>query len=644
MADNSPTPLTSLLAQARAAYAAADSAQAEALYRGVLALDARHVEALGMVGMLAAHAGRLEEGLSYVDKALRQDSTLGRIHFYRATILQHLQRNAEALASYGQAISREPSYAPAHLGQGMAQASMGQHEAAIASFNKAIELHPYYAEAYYNRGNALHHLQRYEDAIRNYERSIQIQPECAPFYNNLGLTLKHIGRLPEALVCYQRALASNPHYFPPHNNIGVILHAGGDYTGALQHYDTLLSAMPDFAEGHNNRGITLTRLNRYAEALSAYNEALRLHPAFADAYVNKGETLQRMNRLEEAMQCYEQASALAPDNPLAAWNQSLLLLLQGDYQRGWKGFEARWKLPDAQQPFRHPNASLWLGDRSLKGKSILLYAEQGIGDTLQFCRYAPLLVEQGAKVILVVQPELKRLMYSLPGMHHIASTGEAVPHFDYYCPLMSLPLALGTTLDTIPQHVPYLQVDSYRQYHWQHLLEKKRAPRIGIAWSGNPHHSNNHNRSIPLSQWGPIAQQNAEFHALQKDFSEEERALLLEHNITAHDHELLNFADTAALIMTMDLVISVDTACAHLAGALGVPLWVLLPFAPDYRWLMERTDSPWYPTAKLLRQTETGNWKPVITQVANTLYAQMPQPVTADTAPHPIPLLPEAER
>lgn len=603
-----------LMTAAQAAQAARDPQRAAALYQAVLQADPKHIDGLNALGMLYAEHGGVAEGLALVEKALAV-KPLPRLHFNRGVLLEHLRRYDEALASFNKCIAREPGFAPAYQSKGLALSALGRYEEAIGQFGTAISLNPGLADAYASRGNAFQHLRRYEEALTQYDIALQHQPQHPVFLNNRGVALKSLGRWHEAAQCYEQAVTLAPSYTHAHNNLGTALHELGRYDEALAQYDIAIAQAPTYAEAHNNKGITLEVLRRYDEALASYTTALALNPAYADAHNNKGFTLQAMKRYEEALASYDEALRLAPGHVGALYNQGSVWLLQGDYLRGWERYESRWARGDTQRvAFASP---LWLGETPLAGKTLLLFAEQGLGDTLQFCRYVPLLEAQGATVLLMAQPPLLELLATLPGAAQLLAQDTPPPPHDLHCPLMSLPHALHTEAHTVPANVPYLFAPAAARKRWQARLGTKTKPRIGIVWAGNPNHKNNHNRSIPLSLFTPLFDiQEVELHCLQKECSAQERAALQQANVRMHDEVIADFADTAGLVEAMDEVIVVDTAVAHLAGAMGKRMALLLPFAPDYRWGAEGLATPWYPAAQLWRQNHPGEWAEIIAALA----------------------------
>jgi tetratricopeptide (TPR) repeat protein len=364
----------------------------------------------------------------------------------------------------------------------------------------------------------------------------------------------------------------------------------------------------------------LHKLRRLEQALASYNDALALRPDDAEALVNRGVTLHDLKRFDEALASYDRALALRPDHADAHFFKGLSSLVTGDFERGWTEYEWRRKAPAARITSREFPQPFWLGEDDLAGKTILLHSEQGFGDTIQFCRYAPLVAARGAQVVVEVEAPLQELLTGLAGTARIMAKGSRLPDFDFQCPLPSLPLAFKTRLETIPSGPSYLHAPKRALLNWDIRLGAKRRPMIGLAWAGNPKHVRDRERSIGLRHLLALLDVDATFVSLQKDVRAANADMLEKNSSIVHfGHALQDFSDTAALISHLDLVISVDTSIAHLAGALGKPVWVLLTHVPDWRWLLDRDDSPWYPAARLFRQSETNEWDGVIAGVRDAL-------------------------
>jgi tetratricopeptide (TPR) repeat protein len=387
----------------------------------------------------------------------------------------------------------------------------------------------------------------------------------------------------------------------------------------------------DFAEAHNNRGVTLYRLGRFTEALASYDRAIALGPDRTEAFNNRGVALKELRRIPEALASYHQAQQLAPDYADAHWNEALLRLLIGDFSVGLAKYEWRWKRKNFTSPRRSFREPQWDGS-DCRGRTILLYGEQGFGDVIQFCRYVPSVVARGATVILEVAEPLCGLMGSL-GAAQVLPSGARLPAIDLHCPLMSLPLAFGTTVETIPAAVPYLTVPADAAAAWDARLGPHKRLRVGVAWAGNPRQENDRNRSIGLAPLLPLLDGDADFVSLQKDLRAGDEELLKARRDIMHLGGALNdFSDAAALIERMDIVVTVDTSIAHLAGALGKPVFILLCFTPDWRWLLTGDLSPWYPTARLFRQARPQAWSEPVVQAAGELRAMIAGGIPAHAA------------
>jgi Flp pilus assembly protein TadD len=470
---------------------------------------------------------------------------------------------------------------------------------------------------------ALHQRGELTGAEVRYRQVLDLQPGHPDALHHLGLIAYAAGLLDEAAGHIGESLRRKPANAAAHANLALVHHARGDYEGALAECDTALRLQRQFPAAHYNRGNALRELGRLEDAIASYERALRLKPDFVGPLVNRARTLRDLGRLDAALAGNARALALAPDLAEAHLNQAMIHLLRGDFEQGLPEFEWRWRdaqLAGARRDFAAPQ---WQGDTDPAGRTVLVHAEQGLGDTLQFARYAPLLAARGARVVLEVQPPLRDLLRTLPGGAEVIARGDALPDVDLHCPLLSLPLAFGTRLESIPAPVGYLQAEPARVARWQARLGPAPGPRIGLVWSGNPDHNNDRNRSLPLAALRPLFRPGMEFVSLQPQVraGDQEEMRSGPPALRHFGDELQDFADTAALASLVDLVIAVDTAGAHLAGALGRPLWLLLPWLPDWRWLLDRDDSPWYPTARLFRQPRAGDWASVIATVARSLAA-----------------------
>ena len=442
------------------------------------------------------------------------------------------------------------------------------------------------------------------------------QPEVS---YNLGYALQQLGRLEEALGAYTQAVVLMPDDLDAVMSRGRVRASLRQFEGAAADFAKATRLVPQSPDAWNNLGNVLLDLERESDAIAAYDKALVLRPNFAQALFNKGKALGALERYTEAAAAYESALALNPQYEEAKWHLSWVKLVLGDFTQGWPLFEARWTVPQLGNQRRYPQLPQWLGKESIAGKSILLYAEQGLGDTLQFCRYVPVLQALGAKVSLAVQAPLVSLLAGQWPDVPVAESFADMSSFDLATPLMSLPLALGTMLETIPASVPYIQASDAVP------AAASGRPRVGLVWSGSAGHKNDKNRSMALSVLAPLFELPVDWVCLQPDVRESDRAWLAAHpEVVLNQPALTDFAETARIIAGLDWVVTVDTAVVHLAGALGKAVWLLLPTGPDYRWLLERADSPWYPTARLFRQSARGDWAGVVQRLCEAIRDRMP--------------------
>jgi tetratricopeptide (TPR) repeat protein len=562
-----PRQLDHLLRQAVALQQNGALVEAEELYREILELKPKHGDALRWLGELALQTGRLQDGVDLLKKALAVNPKQPAVHSNLAYALNALQR----------------------------------HDEALACAERALVMQPKFADALNNRGNALAALNRPLDALASYERALSLAPELAAAWNNRACVLRDLGRYADALDSCDRALALQPNY-------------------------------PD---AWSNRGNVLGDLNQPHEAQRCYQRALELAPGFVDAWNNLGLAQIDLNQREAALSSYERALALNPASVEAHWNQSLCLLQMGRFDTGWREYEWRWqrsRIKAGKRAFAQP---LWLGDFPLDGKTILLHAEQGLGDTLQFCRYATLVARLGAKVVLEAPGALLRLLSTLDGVDQLVETGQPLPPFDCHCPLLSLPLAFGTNEASIPAVTPYLFAQPAAVSEWRERIEHdhgthfstSRALKVGLVWAGENRaqvaelRKIDARRSLAFEQFAPLFDlPNVRFFSAQKGAAAPQLADSAHRERVADYTDLVHdFADTAALVASLDLVISVDTSSAHLAGALDKPVWILNRFDTCWRWLLERSDTPWYPSARLFRQPALGDWDSVIDAVRDAL-------------------------
>lgn len=463
----------------------------------------------------------------------------------------------------------------------------GHYKLALEHYNQMLALQADNQAALIGCGRALTSLKQYEFAIAHLDYALAAAPQDAAIHHYRGLALQKARRFDEAIAALQRAIELEPDQPALYLNLANTLADAGDAELALAFYDQIIAQYPS-ALAFNNRG---------------------------NLHLDQG-------RFALAMQDFSEAITRQSDQPRFFWNKALLHLLLGEYQQGWQLYEYGFHTEgEARGLMRHFDQPRWLGDSPLAGKRLLLWAEQGYGDTIQFCRYALLAMEQGAQVILEVQPPLQTLIQSLHPALEVVAAGQALPAFDLHSPLLSMPLAWANAgVAAVPAYSAYLHADQRRTARFSHALGNQ--PRVGLVWSGSTTHSNDHRRSLLLQGLRSWRELPIELHCLQLEVREVDLPVLAEWpEMHLHTGDLHDFSDTAALISTLDVVISVDTAVAHLAGALGKSVWVLLPWMPDFRWLLDKHDSPWYPTARLYRQPVAGDWASVVEQVGRDLQA-----------------------
>jgi tetratricopeptide (TPR) repeat protein len=471
-------------------------------------------------------------------------------------------------------------------------------------------------------GEAYHNCNLLDEAVQCFANALQMAPDEALAWSGFGYVLLTKNKDTEALNCLQKALSLAPTHPDILNRLGLAFLKLKRAKNAVQCFLASLRQKPEFHQGWCNLSAAWQRLNEIPMAIQACERALKINAKDPAIWTNLGVLHQARNNLEEALFAFRQATAIDGDFQLAHVNEGIALLLKGDLEKGWAKYERRWHIFAAQSQ-RHSKIPIWRGEESLSGKTILIHADQGFGDTIQCLRFVPWLARMGASIHLEVNTALLDIALQINGITSVVSLGEAGEKFDFQCPFLSLPFAVRACLNSIPRKVPYLGPSSKAVQKWKTLETRTAMPRVALVWRGNPQHDNDNNRSISLEAYKPLlALEKCEFINLQWGLTAEEEIVVSQHsNFRNVMLEVSTFDDTAALMEHVDLVISVDTAVAHLAGALGKPLWILLPFAPDWRWLLERNDSPWYPTAQLFRQQTPGKWNPVIQEVVLRLKA-----------------------
>lgn len=574
--------------------------------------------------------GALEAAAAAYDQAiaLRFDDT--RALCNRAVVLGQLHKLPEALASYDRAIALDPNDALIHCNRGMLLNAIGQKDAALAAFDTAIACDPALREAHFGRGALLQERQQWLDSLTSYERAIALDSADIAAQFNRATVLRQLERWTDALAGYDGVVALNGALAPAHAGRADSLQQLMRLEEALESYGQAIALSPKDATMHNSRGILLQKMGRFDAALASYNEAVAEEPTSAQVHFNRGTLRAELQDLEGALADYRKAIAIDPKFAEAHLNLALTLLKKGDYPSGWAHYEWRWRTTRGpilidERTFGQP---LWLGKEDIAGRTILLYGEQGLGDSLQFCRFCEIVAEKGAQVILEVPERLASVCATLRGVTKVVSRGEELPEFDFRCPLMSLPLALKTTLETVPADVPYLKSERHRVTAWQERLGEKAKPWIGLTWSGSIGSRTFGARSYSLAQLIPHLPPEFDYFCLQIEVTEADQQTLFEYPVIRQfDAELLDFSGTAALFECLDVVVTADTSIAHLSGAMGKPTWVLIPYNGDWRWLSEREDTPWYPSVRLFRQKSRGDWDTVFQRLNEHLRMEFSAPI-----------------
>ncbi len=709
--------------------------QAESIYRQVLSKQPNNPAALHLMGMVNFQAGKLEEALDWMDRAIAIEPNVADFHVNRGVVLDGLGQLDLAISAYRRAaelkqnvpeihanlgnvlrksgrldeaalecrraIELRPEYFEAHLNLGNVLQDLGELDQAISEFSRVIELRSDFAEGYHNLGNALHKRGRIDEAISAQQKALHIKPDFAQAANALAVALRSRNLGDEAIAAWQSALRMNPNLVPALVNLAQSLreksvasmnargvdvpppaledavamarkavylspqsvdthlilaqllllkkdlpaavtsfrqvvalkprsveaNAGlakclalrGEYESAIAAYHETLSIDPNFAEGYHGLGAILSEHGDYDRAVAALRRAVSLRPDSLEMTTLLATTLSHRGDFEEALSWFKRVLELDPNYANGHWNLALMLLTRGDFERGWQEYEWRWKVKDLDMTF-NATAPVWDGG-NIDGRRILLVGEQGFGDAIQCARFIPQVAERGGKIILAVHSELRKLIEQSPVGREVIEwviPDQNLPKYDVYCPLLTLPKVLGTRLENIPANVPYLKADEGEKQKWRSRMPTDGRRKVGLTWAGRPKHVNDWRRSIPAELLAPLAEaSNVWFCNLQKGPVARDARPPLE--MADWTSEINDFADTAALIDNLDLIITADTAMAHLAGAMGKKVWVLLPLLPDWRWMLHRTDSPWYPTMRLFRQTVAGDWTTPIAEVVQAL-------------------------
>jgi tetratricopeptide (TPR) repeat protein len=637
---------------------AGDFINAEMRYRQVLARHPHHADALHLLGMLLHNRGHQIDAEQLIRQAIAVNPDQAVYHTNLGIVLAAAGKLTEACDAYRRASQLNPLSPEALNNLGVALHTAGLTTDAIDCFKRAIALRPAYtdaqqnlfrllkiapntAAAFHTLADVLRQASHANEAIACYQSAIRLDPDHAPSHNNLANLLSEQGRLAEAIPAYLTALQLQPNSADLLSNLGNALREAGQRERAMECYCRAIVVDPRHARTFNNLGNFHCENADWPAAIDAYNQAIAIDPNFGEAINNLGTALEETGQRDEAMACYQRAKILSPESVSPPWNIALLQLLSGDAENGWRGYEHRWKQKKQCRSFRNFTQPMLSLAALRPGVKVLLHAEQGFGDAIQFCRYTERVAAFGVEVMVECPPPLVRLFSTLRGVSKVIAHGDPLPVFDLQCPMMSLPLVFRTRLQAANEPgspddlkdrrssfndvgalVPYLRADPADLEHWkQRFPDEPNAFRIGLVWAGGGNHQKDRQRSLNLSNFAGLAgMADVQFYSLQVgEKSAQAKAPPAGMRLTDWTDQLRDFADTAALISQLHLVIAVDTSVAHLAGALGTPVWILIPFQPDWRWLLDRTDSPWYPSAKLFRQPAPGRWDEPLSEIARTL-------------------------
>ncbi|MGD0389631.1 MAG: tetratricopeptide repeat protein [Tepidisphaeraceae bacterium] len=637
-----------------------------AFIRRALQLQPNYPEALANLGHLLRECGQLDQALDCCRRAIQLNPRLAEAYVNLGSVLYSQEKFAEAADAHRKAISLRPEFADAHTNLGNALYALGMTEESVAEHRRAIACRPDFAEGYNNLGAGLHAMGKIDEAMENYHaalklrpdypeamsnlghallskkkfdeaialcrRSIQIQPSNPDAYNNLGNAIQEKGDVDQAIQCFRQALQQRPDHPDAINNLGNCLQEQGNLEEAIPLYRRAIELRPLFAKAYGNLGNALRGLGKLDESIAVCRKAVELQPTLEEAHVNLGTALHLAGQYEPAMAECHAAIAIRKEFPEAHKDLALMLLVQGRFEQGWREYEWRLRLPNyfnSIDRFRQP---MWDGS-DFQGKTLLVHAEQGLGDTIHFARFLPMVAKMGGKIVLECQSELVRLMKQtqiLAGVQIVPRQSKAGPSlpFDLHCPLMSLPFLLRRLDPSRDDDVikpPYMKEDSALKEQWRTRLPSGGRLKVGLAWAGSKTNKNDRHRSITLATLAPLARANVDFYNLQlgkpglQAANPPQGMKMIDLTSMIGD-----FADTAALLSELDLVVSVDTAVVHLAGAMGKPVWVFLQFTPDFRWLLEGDATPWYPSMRLIRQTKFGAWNDLIERTADELAAYQP--------------------
>jgi tetratricopeptide (TPR) repeat protein len=613
-----PNELQRVMNDALGLHQAGRLADAEPLYMQVLSVAPNHPDALHLLGVLFHQSGRSGQGLELINRSVQIAPTFASLNNL-GDVLRTFGRHHDAIVCFDRAIQMQPDSPDAHSNMGLAMMEIGQVDQAERYMSRACQIAPNRPDLHLRLCMIRHTQGNPHGAVLAGQKAVELLPNSGEAWSNFSLALASAKKFDQAMDAANKALELSPNRAGVYNNLGFVHERAGRTAEAEAAYQKAIELDPNFATAHRNLAALYDGMDKVENSIQSLERSLSLAPRDQEGWTNLSGLRRRMRDYPAALAAAEQAVQINPSNPNAHGNLGLSLLALGEYDRGFAEYEWRWRCSNFTTAAREFSQPMWDGSDPT-GRTIFVHAEQGFGDTLQFARYVPLLAERGAKVFFESALPLRTLMQKLKGVNKVIASGTRPPDFDLHIPLLSLPRIFRTTLQTVPADVPYISVDEARMQHWdQRLKDAGPGRRIGLVWAGNV--KPDAGRTIPLEKFAPLtAIEGVTFISLQKrENPQGADAPPAGLKLIDVSEDLKDFAETAAAMMNLDLILTIDTAAAHLAGALGRPTWTLLPWAADWRWLNDRTDSPWYPTMRLFRQPTRGDWDAVIQEVAAEL-------------------------
>lgn len=644
---------TEILNNAVKHHRAGNFSVAKDLYDKIRKTHPNNGEVTRLSGLLEYQIGNLENALNLLSLAISFNPKSAQAYANRALVFQDSTKLFDAMADYDKALSLNPNCAITLNNRGSLFKTLGELEKALIDYKKAVSIQPKFPQAIYNIGNVLNEQGHLKTAIQAYDQALKFNPELADGYINRGRVFCELGNFQKAIIDFKKAIEIAPKNAAAFSNLGYAQFKLKNFHDAFQNFNKALEIEPNYYHSLYNRGLVYLKNNRPEKAITDLIAALKLRPNSAEAHNNLGICLHKLGKNKEAINCFQKSLSITsekgvyvnlaashralgnfrealeiyddvirmePNFAEALFSKSLILLMLGNFSEGLELYEWRWKTENFPSPIREFNKPIWTGEQELSGKTILIHWEQGFGDTIQFCRLIKQLKQENTRIIFEVQKSLYQVMKSLDNDIELVEEGSELPEFDFYCPLLSLPHRLKLREESIPKSANYLKCCPKKTENWSRLLGKKDKPRIGIVWSGSKTHSNDKNRSIALKSFLNAFPKNLEIISLQKEVNDEDLKLLKNHeDIKIFGEKLDDFSDTAALCNLMDIIVTVDTSVAHLAGAIGKPVFLLIPFVPDFRWLLKRETTPWYQSVRIFRQKNEDNWSPALKNIYEEL-------------------------